>query len=65
MELDIVTDMSMLKDTGLKDVNSAFKKYFSDEDCVVILAVPEAEAESLPSKQRILELFANQKQEEA
>jgi zinc protease len=55
-ELDFV--FTMLPGITLKEVSSAAKKYFSYNDCIVFLLAPEAEAQSLPSPQRIKAIFS-------
>jgi len=47
----------LLPGIGLKETTAAAKKYFSYDDCVVFLMAPQAEAENLPSKERIKAIF--------
>jgi len=49
---------AMLPGIGLKEIQAASKKYFSYNDCTVFLISPKAEEASLPSKERIKEIFA-------
>jgi zinc protease len=48
---------SLLPGIGLKEITEAAKKYFSYNDCIVFLIAPQAEAENLPSKERIKAVF--------
>jgi zinc protease len=48
---------AMLDGIGLKDILQTVKSYFSANDITVFLTAPEAEAENLPTAQRIKEIF--------
>jgi len=47
----------LLPGISLKEISQTVKKYFSANDCVVFLIAPQAEADSLPSEQRIKAIF--------
>jgi len=48
---------SLLQGIGVKEIAAAAAGYFADNDCVVFLIAPQAEEESLPSKERIRAIF--------
>ncbi|MDR0322877.1 MAG: insulinase family protein [Treponema sp.] len=48
---------SMLPGIGMNEIAEAVKNYFADNDCTVFLLAPQAEAENLPSAERIKEIF--------
>ena len=48
---------SLLPGIGLKEIAKAAQNYFAANDCVVFLIAPQAEAENLPSKERIKAIF--------
>ena len=48
---------SLLPGIGLKEIATAAKNYFAANDCIVFLIAPQAEAENLPSEERIKAIF--------
>jgi zinc protease len=55
-ELDAVT--KLLPGISLKEINSAVKNYFSDDDLTAIISAPEAERSSLPDNNEIKAIAA-------
>ncbi|MDR1904444.1 MAG: insulinase family protein [Treponema sp.] len=55
-ELDAVS--RLLPGIGLAEITVAVRDYFADDDCTVFVIAPAAEAASLPSKERVREIFA-------
>jgi len=54
-EIDAVN--ALLPGIGVKEIAQALKDYFAPNDCIVFLKAPLAEKESLPSKERIKDIF--------
>ncbi|MDR2096346.1 MAG: insulinase family protein [Treponema sp.] len=54
-ELDAVS--RLLPGIGAAEIAAAVKDYFVDDDCTVFVIAPDAEAASLPSKERVREIF--------
>ena len=54
-EVDAVN--TLLPGIGINEIKEAAGNYFSHNDCIVFLIAPQAEEGSLPSKQRIREIF--------
>ena len=51
----------LLPGISLREVSAVTKNFFSADDCVVFLIAPQAEADTLPSKERIREIFRETK----
>jgi len=47
----------LLRKISSKDIAKAIKKYFAANDCIVFVLAPQAEAENLPSADRIRAIF--------
>jgi zinc protease len=54
-EMDAV--LSLLPGITLREVSARAANYFAANDCVVFLIAPQAEAQNLPSRERIREIF--------
>ena len=48
---------TLLPTIGLREIAQTAKNYFAANDCIVFLLAPQAEAENLPSTQRIRAIF--------
>ena len=54
-EVDAVN--ALLEGINLRDISIAAKNYFSANDIIIFITAPQAEEESLPSPQRIREIY--------
>ncbi|MDR3020598.1 MAG: insulinase family protein [Treponema sp.] len=48
---------SLLPGIGIKEIADRARNYFANNDCIVFLIAPQAEAENLPTENRIREIF--------
>jgi zinc protease len=58
IEWEMDTVSRLLPGIGTAEIAAAVKDYFVDDDCTVFVVAPEAEAASLPSKERVRKIFA-------
>jgi zinc protease len=57
IEWEVRAVNSLLSGVGIKEISKAAQNYFAPNDTVVFLLAPQAEAENLPSINRIREIF--------
>jgi len=57
IEWEVNAVNALLPAIGMREIAGAAKSYFAADDCIVFLLAPQAEAENLPSAQRIRGIF--------